>query len=429
MLWALNKKIYSLLNMSLLKIKTSLDRSENIGIVAIFIVSSICVMYASKIVNPSGIPFIINLAIFNFCFLLLFLFEISFRHSRKNEKFKIYITSINHIFETKVEKKIFHNYSLLKRSIEYLTYFLSGTIPAILCLWIVHFFNELGAWSIFVIYFLFINFYFRKKWKQFIPIYLMFFCTIIPTLLSNDFYFAALGIGFISGVILIGDLVKKKMRTKKFISDTSSISNFFVELKKLTTAIFQNIYSNNTINTFQGLLVGISIFVIFVTPNLSFIVPKDFQKIIEPYIDTLPKIQENLSYILFFFYCAFSFYQVIEDILKKLSFKDENNIWKRILNWGVFFFVFIFLSPLILIPSTLFIILFLFMGEVILGNDFIVIIGFFVFPLFGAYLNTFIYLLILLILPLPIIKRIEINEIEMRLTKNSNEKTIPQKSL
>jgi len=405
--------------MSLTKIKIYLDKSENIGVVAIFIALSICIMYILKIINQETIPFILNLAIFNFCFSLLFLFEISFRHSRKNEKFRTYIASIKQIFETKVVTESSHNYSLLKGTLEYLVYFLAGTIPAILCLWIVHFFNSIGAWGIFTTYFLFINVYLRKNWKQFILIYLIFFGPIISTLLSKDFYIAALGIGFISGVILVGDLVKKKKRNKKRETNSLSIYSFFFELRKTTTVIFQSIYSNNAINTFQGLLVGVSIFVIFLIPSINFIVPKDFQKIINPLIESLPKIQENLSYILFFFYCAFSFYQVIEDILKKLSFKDENNIWRRILNWGIFFFTFIFLSPLILMPSILFTISFLFIGEVLLGNDFIIILGFFIFPLFGAYLNTIIYLLILLILPFSIIKRIELNELIIRQTEKN----------
>lgn len=375
-------------------------------------------MYILRIINPSNIPFVLNLAVFNFCFSLIFLSLVLHKHSRKNEIFRAYIASINQIFETKTETKSSHDYSLLKGTIQYLIYFLAGTIPAIACLWIVHFFNSVGAWCIFSIYFLFINFYLRKNWKQFIIIYLIFFGPIIPTLLSKDFYIAGLGMGFISGVILISSLSKKK--NIKYQPTPLSISNFFLEFKKSTITIFQSIYLNSTINTFQGLLVGISIFVIFLVPSVNYIVPRDFQKIIKPLIDSLPKIQENLPYILFFFYCAFSFYQVLEDILKKLSFREENSIWKRLLNWGIFFLTFIFLSPIILMPSILFTISFLFIGDVLLGNNFILILGFFIFPLFGAYLNTSIYLLILLILPYPIIKRIERNEIEIRQTQTKN---------
>lgn len=394
------------LNKTKKQIASLISKSYNLGLIIVFIVASICLLYFLGAITSSDLSLIIHLAIFNFCFILLFISEISFRHSRKYNLFKKYADLISRLFKPNKNKAITTlDYSLLKGTVEYLIYFLAGTIPAILCLWVVYYFQKPGAWSLFIIYFIVLNYYFRKHWKKFIILYLIFFGPILGILLQNDFYVSSLGIGFITGVLLFGALLKNKKQTRKIAVNPSSISHLLSELKSLIKNIHNNIYINQRISIFQGLFVGASIFLILVVPNLEFVLPQDFFQIIEPLIDTLPQIKEYIAYILFFSYSALSFYPIIVDIFKKLSFKDEDNFWKRISNWFILLFTFIFISPLILFPSIFITISFLIIGEYILGNNFVIIIGFFVFPLFGAYLNSFVYLLILFVIPLPILRK------------------------
>ncbi|NQV18650.1 MAG: hypothetical protein HQ534_08930 [Armatimonadetes bacterium] len=194
---------------------------------------------------------------------------------------------------------------------------------------------------------------------------------------------------------LIEEWVKKIKKTIKIkFSATVELSQFFTEFKETVNIAYNNVFKYPSRN-WQAFTIALAIFFFIILRILHPLVPPEFGNLVELHDSLILKYYRHIPFFVFVLYFGFSLNDLYGVISKPFRIKNEKTLIDKIrftLMMGASTVILVGMLTIFLVTISLTIFSF---GYGIVGLDFVLIIGFFIFPIWISKFYAIIATLIL----------------------------------